>query len=78
MPSKAKRLGISGSAKVTFVIMPSGAAQNIVVASSAGNPMLDEAAISAVRRASPFPRMPDGMAQLTISVPIRFDISSRR
>jgi len=77
MPSKAKRLGISGRAQVQFVITPSGDARNIVVASSAGNPMLDEAAISAVRRASPFPRMPEGMTQLEISVPIAFRLQDR-
>lgn len=77
MPSKAKRLGISGRAQVQFVITSSGAAQNIVVASSAGNPMLDEAAVSAVRRASPFPRMPDGMTQLDITVPIIFNVKDR-
>jgi protein TonB len=77
MPSKAKRLGITGRAQVAFIVTPSGAAQNIVLASSAGNPVLDEAALSAVRRASPFPPMPQGMSQLSLSVPITFDLDRR-
>jgi protein TonB len=36
--------------------------------------MLDDAALSAVRKASPFPRMPDGMSQLDLSVPIVFNV----
>jgi protein TonB len=74
MPSKARRLGISGRAHVRFTITTSGAARNIVLASSTGNPMLDDAALSAVRKASPFPRMPDGMSQLDLSVPIVFNV----
>lgn len=74
MPSKAKRLGITGRAQVSFTITPSGAAKNIVLASSTGNPLLDDAALSAVRRASPFPPMPDGMPQLDLNVPIVFNI----
>jgi len=75
LPSKARRLGISGRAHVKFTITPSGTARNIVLASSAGNPMLDDAALTAVRKASPFPRMPAGMSQIDISVPIVFDVS---
>ncbi|WEK52496.1 MAG: TonB family protein [Candidatus Kaistia colombiensis] len=74
MPSKAARLGISGRAQVSFTVTPSGAARNIVLASSTGNALLDDAALSAVRKASPFPPMPNGMPQLDLNVPIVFNI----
>ncbi|WP_029075655.1 TonB family protein [Kaistia adipata] len=76
-PSKAARMGITGRALVSFTVQPSGAAKNIVLASSSGNALLDNAALAAVRQASPFPRMPEGMAQISLTAPIIFE-SKRR
>ena len=75
-PSKAARMGITGRAMVSFTVQPSGAAKNIVLASSSGNALLDNAALAAVRQASPFPRMPEGMSQISLTAPIVFE--SRR
>jgi protein TonB len=76
-PSKAARMGITGRALVSFTVQPSGSAQNIVLASSSGNALLDDAALAAVRKASPFPRMPEGMSQISLTAPIVFESRSR-
>ncbi|ALN74456.1 energy transducer TonB [Aureimonas sp. AU20] len=58
--------GAVGMPSVTFTIGPSGAASNIRIARSSGNPILDQAALDLVRRASPFPSPPSGES---VSIP---------
>lgn len=60
-----------GVVVVAFSIGNSGAASAIRIASSSGHGVLDQAALSAVRRASPFPAPPPG-APRNFTVPMRF------
>ncbi len=63
-----------GVATVSFVVSASGQATSIRIARSSGQPALDEAALEAVRRAAPFPEIPDGAGRASwpFSVPISF------
>ena len=60
-----------GRVTVTFSIGPMGALRGVNVARSSGNSKLDQAAVSAVRSAAPFPAPPSGAGQ-TYSLPIYF------
>lgn len=60
-----------GMVTVTFLVSPSGAASGIRVSRSSGNPVLDQAALDVVRRASPFPAPPSG-ASKSVTLPLRY------
>jgi protein TonB len=68
---QAKRMGLTGTATISFVIGRNGQANNIEVAVSSGYESLDESALAAVRRASPFSPPP---APARIVIPIIFSL----
>ena len=63
-----------GVVTVSFTISASGEARGIRISASSGQPELDQAAMDAVRRATPFPRIPAeaGRSSWSFSVPIAF------
>lgn len=70
-PSGAGRA--SGAASVHFVISASGSVTSASLGRSSGNSAFDQAAVSMVRRASPFPPIPPGLGRsLSFNAPIRF------
>ena len=76
--NRAKRRvsgGHSGSVVVSFVVSANGRATSIRVAKSSGVAKLDKAAADSIRRASPFPRIPDaaGRSSWSFNVPIVFN-----
>lgn len=62
----------SGEAQVAFTVLADGTATSIRLVSSSGSPVLDQAALDAVRRASPFPPIPDTRRQWPFAVPVLF------
>ena len=64
----------SGEAQVAFTVLSDGSATGIRVVSSSGSPVLDQAAMEAVRRASHFPPIPTeaGRRQWPFAVPVLF------
>ncbi|MGH1350838.1 MAG: cell envelope integrity protein TolA [Methyloligellaceae bacterium] len=74
-PADARRRGTRGKVVVRFSISASGALRSVSVVRSSGTAILDRAALSTVRRASPFPRLPSGMsAPQSFTAPIDFTI----
>ncbi len=75
-PNEAQSRGITGVARVRFSLASNGSVISASLAGSSGTGVLDQAALSMVRRASPFPAFPAGIqrAQLDFAAPIRFDI----
>lgn len=75
-PAEAQSRGITGVARVRFSLASNGAVVGASLAGSSGTSVLDQAAVAMVRRASPFPPFPAGIAraQLDFAAPIRFDI----
>jgi protein TonB len=70
-PSGAGRA--SGAASVHFVLSASGSVTSASLGRSSGNSAFDQAAVSMVRRASPFPPIPPGLGRsLSFNAPIRF------
>lgn len=75
-PKDARRKKIQGTAVVAFVINANGSIGNLRIRRSAGHAMLDQAVLSMVRRAAPFPPIPakSGKKRMPISVPVKFAV----
>ncbi|HZF61375.1 MAG TPA: energy transducer TonB [Desulfovibrio sp.] len=68
---QAKRMGIQGLVYVAFTINRDGSAQNVELRTSSGFDSLDESALEAVHRASPFAPPPQ---PARVVVPIQFSL----
>ena len=71
-PASAK--GSKGEAHVTFTVAANGGVSRVKLSRSSGNAALDDAALAAVRRAAPFPPIPEdaGRSSWTFTVPVAF------
>jgi TonB family protein len=76
-PDSAKRSGLEGTANVMFTIMPDGNVSSVGITGSSGEKVLDDEAVSTVKRASPFPPLPDKMitGSLNMQVAIVFKLN---
>ena len=74
-PAQARRQGVHGEARVSFVVAADGSVSSIRMVGSSGSAALDEAALDAVRRAAPFPPIPDaaGRSSWNFTVPLAFN-----
>jgi protein TonB len=63
-----------GTVQITFSVNAGGDVLSVSVAGSSGDPKLDEAAVSLVKRSSPVPAPPADLpkSRRTIRVPIAF------
>ena len=68
------RSRLSGTVMVRFTVGPTGEVLSREVTASSGSKLLDDAAISAVESAAPFPPIPQGVGQgpLEVQVPFKF------
>jgi protein TonB len=75
-PSEARSKRNQGTAMVWFVMDRQGRVQNCRLHKSSGFPVLDEAAVKMVERASPLPAMPKELPDQTLEVvvPVEFYI----
>ncbi|MCK9909844.1 energy transducer TonB, partial [Microbacteriaceae bacterium K1510] len=75
-PSEAREKGEEGVAVVWFSIDRSGKVVTGKLQKSCGSTMLDKEAVEVLSRASPFPRPPSDMTDVSFSfaLPIRFQI----
>lgn len=71
-PREAGRQRLRGEVAVSFVVSRDGNAGSIRVVKSSGSPILDNAALETVRRAAPFPPIPDGRPNWPFTVPLVF------
>ena len=63
--SRRDRTGAERDVTVVFTVTASGALGGLSIARSSGSPSLDLAALAAVRRAAPFPAIPEGAGRKT-------------
>ena len=70
-PSQARRAGIQGVTEVGFTIHEDGSISNVILRSSSGHAILDDAAIAVVFAAAPFPRPP---TPARIAIPLIFSL----
>jgi len=57
-PAAAKQKSLEGRVGIVFTILKQGQLKNVEIIRSSGNEELDEAAITTVKNASPFPEIP--------------------
>ncbi len=72
-PAAARSAGTQGTAAVSFTIDGGGRVTSARLARSSGNSALDQEVVAMARRASPFPRPPDGQGR-NFTVPVRFNL----
>jgi protein TonB len=70
-PPEARRREWGGRVVVAFTLFADGTIADLVVRQSSGHPVLDAAALEAIRRAAPFP--PPGVGVLVV-VPVAFSL----
>lgn len=70
-PESAKTRRFSGRTAVRFQLFPNGEAKTITIAKSSGRKTLDNAALNAVKKSSPFPKPPGAL----ISKPVNLEIT---
>jgi protein TonB len=74
-PEQARDRGIQGRNSVTLTIGRDGRVISAALAGASGHSMLDAATLAAVRRATPFPAMPDGSPPtLTVTIGLNYDL----
>jgi protein TonB len=73
-PNGPKRKGEEGTVQVAFTVDSGGRVTSSRVTRSSGNPEFDKAALDMLRRASPVPAPPEGMASKPIAVPVVFNL----
>jgi len=66
-PLRARRRGLSGTVSLEIEIKPDGAIGAVSVADTSSHPILDSAALEAVRRLAPEP-LPNGVPPRTLRV----------
>ncbi len=67
-PRQAGDRGIEGEARIEFHIAKSGRVEFIELRHSSGTTILDDAALTAVKLAQPFPPVPDDIAKQTLRI----------
>jgi protein TonB len=73
-PAAAGSRRLRGVAEVRFVVSAGGDVGGVRLVASSGSPLLDKAALEAVRRAAPFPPIPAGAGRSNwpFTVPLAF------
>ena len=78
-PKWATDIGLEGKAVIRFTILQDGTLdRNILLVSSSGSEILDDAAIAAIRNAAPFPALPRALGRewLQIELPMDFRLGA--
>jgi len=78
-PPWAKKQGIEGTVHLKFTILSTGAARDIKIIKSSSFNILNEEAISTIKRAQPFPPIPEEIkvSSLPMEVSIVFTLQYR-
>jgi len=69
-PEWAKEQGIEGITHLRFIILANGNSQEIKLVHSSGSKILDQEAITTIKRASPFPSPPKEIASSSIQMEV--------
>jgi protein TonB len=69
-PNWAKRQGLEGITYLYFIVLPNGLGEDIRIIRSSGSSILDEEAVSMVKRASPFPAVPKEITSSSVGMEV--------
>jgi len=78
-PHWAREAGYEGVTKIQFAILSNGKLGKVSVIDSSGYGILDKAAVAAIKKASPFPPLPESLNRdiLQVELPIVFRLSMK-
>ncbi len=78
-PAKARRAGMEGTARVEFMLSARGKVISVRLIASSGYASLDGEALAMIRRAAPYPKIPEelGLAEIKLALPIAFELKGR-
>ncbi len=78
-PRVARRRGLSGKVVLAFVILPNGQVTNARIAESNGHTILNNAALRALRKATPLPSFPPALKKksLQVTIPILYELTEK-
>lgn len=78
-PAELKRAKKQGTVLLNFSIGRRGELLSARVVATSGEPMLDQAALAMLQRASPMPALPDdlGLDTLTLTIPVEYSLITR-
>jgi TonB family protein len=71
-PPFARRMGWTGTVKVSFVVVEDGSVSSVKVLATSGHEVLDNNVIEAITRGSPYPK-PPAMAEIIMPIRYRLD-----
>ena len=76
-PSWARRQGIEGDVYLSFIVLSNGLSKNTKIIFSSGVRVLDEEAVATIKRAEPFPPIPEEISatQIQMQLAIVFKIN---
>ena len=77
-PTFAKRQGIEGTVYINFTVLSNGLSQDVKIVHSSGFKILDEEAVATIKRANPFPPIPEEISTsfVRMEVSIMFKIKN--
>lgn len=75
-PAAARDREVRGTVRIGFTLNAAGGVTSVRLVASSGAAVLDEAAVAAARRASPFPAIPPelGRSSIPFTIPVRFSL----
>jgi protein TonB len=74
-PDQAQDRGITGRNAVTITVSREGTVLSAALSNPSGHGLLDSATLAAVKRAQPFPRMPEGgPGSLTVTIGLNYEL----
>lgn len=74
-PEQAQERGITGRNAITITLSRDGRVSASTLSKPSGHSLLDTATLAALRRAQPFPPMPEGgPATMTVTIGLRYDL----
>ena len=79
-PAEARRKNVKGTSKVEFALSARGEVLSVRLVSSSEHPLLDGESLDMIRRAGPYPRIPEeiGLARIELVLPVEFELKAGR
>lgn len=69
-PLWARKKGIQGISRIAFTVMPDGSCRDMKIAGTSGSEILDHEALETLKRAEPFPSVPEKISKSPVSLEV--------
>ena len=69
-PYWARRQGIEGMVDLSFIVLSNGMSRDVEIVRSSGSSILDEETVATIKRANPFPPIPQELNQDFVSIEV--------